>query len=140
MIYSSGVRYPSDFLGRLFSFHSTSAMNTSVSVLKSVPLGMYWRIRPLVFSFAPLSQEWYGVEIDNAGIEIQDMSHFFCLSRAKIGLLRIPRREINLNARYATVWQKEFISLRLLQTKKGQKRLFASDRYFKDYRRGEVSK
>ena len=59
--YSSGVRYPSDFRGLLFNFLSTSAMNSSVSVLKSVPLGMYWRTSPLEFSFAPLSQEWYGL-------------------------------------------------------------------------------
>ena len=28
-------------------------------LLKSVPFGIYWRIRPFVFSFAHCSQEWY---------------------------------------------------------------------------------
>lgn len=46
--------------GLWFSFHSISASISSVSLLKSVLFGMYWRISPLVFSFAHCSQEWYG--------------------------------------------------------------------------------
>lgn len=59
--YSNGVRYPSDLRGLLFSFHSTSAMNSSDNSLKSVPLGIYCLIRPLIFSLAPRFQEWYGL-------------------------------------------------------------------------------
>lgn len=51
--YSNGVRYPSDLRGLLLSFHSTSAMNSSDNSLKSVPLGIYCLIRPLMFSLAP---------------------------------------------------------------------------------------
>ena len=58
--YLKVVLKPSDLWGLRFSFHSISASISCVSSLKSVPLGMYWRISPFVFSFAPRSQEWLG--------------------------------------------------------------------------------
>ena len=52
------MRKPSLFLGLLFSLFSTHLTNSSVIPLKSVPLGMYCLMSPLVFSLAPRSQEW----------------------------------------------------------------------------------
>ena len=50
---------PSDLRGLLFNFHSISAIFSSAGSLKSVPLGMYWRSSPFVFSLAPRSQVFY---------------------------------------------------------------------------------
>jgi hypothetical protein len=57
---SLGVLYPSLFLGRLFSLFMAWINYLSVMVRKSLSLGKYWRMRPLVFSLVPLSQEEYG--------------------------------------------------------------------------------
>src|SRR6218665_53041 len=53
-----GVSKLSLFLGLLFSSFSTKLMYSSVMVSKFVFLGIYWRTKPLRFSFAPLSQLW----------------------------------------------------------------------------------
>src|SRR6218665_2686783 len=51
-----GVSKLSLFLGLLFSSFSTNLIYSSVMVSKFVFLGIYWRTKPLRFSFAPLSQ------------------------------------------------------------------------------------
>src|SRR6218665_312784 len=53
-----GVSKLSLFLGLLFSSFSTKLIYSSVMVSKFVFLGIYWRTKPLRFSFAPLSQLW----------------------------------------------------------------------------------
>src|SRR6218665_2516514 len=53
-----GVSKLSLFLGLLFSSFSTKLIYSSVTVSKFVFLGIYWRTKPLRFSFAPLSQLW----------------------------------------------------------------------------------
>ena len=57
---SNGVLHPSRFRGRLLSEFSTTLMVSSDIVAKSVRFGKYQRMSPLVFSFVPLSHEWYG--------------------------------------------------------------------------------
>ena len=56
---SLGVLYPSLFLGRLLILFMAWINSLSVMVLKSLFLGKYCRMRPLVFSLVPLSQEEY---------------------------------------------------------------------------------
>src|SRR6218665_1035198 len=53
-----GVSKLSLFLGLLFSSFSTKLIYSSMMVSKFVFLGIYWRTKPLRFSFAPLSQLW----------------------------------------------------------------------------------
>ncbi len=50
---SAGVRNPRHARGRLLSRFSTRRTSEWEMSRKSVPLGKYWRIRPLVFSFVP---------------------------------------------------------------------------------------
>ena|SRR5580704_17035540 len=50
---SLGVRKPRHARGRLLSRFSTWRTWLCEILRKSVPLGKYWRIRPLVFSFVP---------------------------------------------------------------------------------------
>jgi len=54
---SKGVLHPSRFRGLVLSLYSIEEIVSSGIVAKSVPLGKYQRISPLVFSFVPLSQE-----------------------------------------------------------------------------------
>ena len=50
---SDGVFQPSVFRGRRLSVAATAATSLALCRLRSVPLGKYWRSRPLVFSFVP---------------------------------------------------------------------------------------
>ncbi len=50
---SPGVRNPRHARGRLLSRFSTCRTWEWETSRKSVPLGKYWRIKPLVFSFVP---------------------------------------------------------------------------------------
>ena len=56
----AGVRYPSRFLGLSFSLLTTLRSSALVTLRKSVPLGKYCLIRPLVFSLVPRWHERYG--------------------------------------------------------------------------------
>ncbi len=47
------------FLGLKFNRFSIELMASMDKFLKFVPFGMYWRIRPLVFSLVSLSQVTY---------------------------------------------------------------------------------
>jgi hypothetical protein len=54
-----GLRNPRRLRGRSLSSSATRSRSTSVSGLRSVPLGKYWRNSPLVFSLVPRCQgEW----------------------------------------------------------------------------------
>jgi len=53
---SAGVLHPRVFLGRLFIRAATSFSQVWLASLRSVPLGMNWRRRPLVFSLLPRCQ------------------------------------------------------------------------------------
>ena len=53
---SVGLAKLSRFLGRSLSSSATAPSSASVTAPKSVPLGKYWRSRPLVFSFEPRCQ------------------------------------------------------------------------------------
>jgi len=53
-----GVLKPRHFRGRLLSRSMMLRSFSSVRVRKSVPLGRYCRMSPLVFSLSPRSQEW----------------------------------------------------------------------------------
>ncbi len=53
---SAGVCQPSVLRGRLLSAAATASSSVAVCWLRSVPLGKYWRSRPLVFSFVPRCQ------------------------------------------------------------------------------------
>lgn len=48
------------FLGLAFNARSISLICLPVTVRKSVPFRMYWRSKPLKFSFNPRSQDEYG--------------------------------------------------------------------------------
>ena len=48
---SEGVLQLRVFRGRRLSVAATAAMSRALCLLRSVPLGKYWRSRPLVFSF-----------------------------------------------------------------------------------------
>ena len=50
---SNGVFQPRVFRGRRLSVAATAATSLALCRLRSVPLGKYWRSRPLVFSFVP---------------------------------------------------------------------------------------
>ena len=50
---SDGVFQPRVFRGRRLSVAATAATSLALCRLRSVPLGKYWRSRPLVFSFVP---------------------------------------------------------------------------------------
>ena len=50
---SEGVLQRRVFRGRRLSVAATAAMSRALCRLRSVPLGKYWRSRPLVFSFVP---------------------------------------------------------------------------------------
>ena len=50
---SDGVLQPRVFRGRRLSVVATAAMSLALCLLRSVPLGKYWRSKPLVFSFVP---------------------------------------------------------------------------------------
>ena len=53
---SAGVLQSRVFLGRLFISAATSLSQAWLTFPRSVPLGMNWRSRPLVFSFEPRCQ------------------------------------------------------------------------------------
>jgi hypothetical protein len=53
---SAGVLQPSVFLGRLFIRAAMSLSQVWLTSLRSVPFGMNWRSKPLVFSFEPRCQ------------------------------------------------------------------------------------
>ena len=53
---SAGVSKLSVCRGRLLSWIATSSRSSAVWVLRSVPLGKYWRSSPLVFSLLPRCQ------------------------------------------------------------------------------------
>ena len=53
---SAGVCQPNVFLGRVFSAWATSRNSSVPCLLRSVPLGKYWRSKPLVFSLLPRCQ------------------------------------------------------------------------------------
>jgi hypothetical protein len=53
---SAGVLHPRVFLGRLFIRFATSFSNVWLAPFRSVPLGMYLRSSPLVFSLLPRRQ------------------------------------------------------------------------------------
>jgi len=57
---TAGCLNPKHFLGRLFIRLIAKCILSSVTRLKSVPLGTYCLRSPLLFSFAPRSQELYG--------------------------------------------------------------------------------
>src|SRR3954454_12351302 len=57
---SAGVLHSRVFRGRLFKAPATAARSSGVHRLRSVPLGKYWRSRPLVFSFVPRCQGLLG--------------------------------------------------------------------------------
>ena len=57
---NAGVFLSRHLRGLELSFCSTSAIWSSVIRSKSVPFGKYCRMRPLVFSLRPRSQELYG--------------------------------------------------------------------------------
>ena len=50
---SDGVLQPRVFRGRWLSVAATAATSLALCLLRSVPLGKYWRSRPLVFSLVP---------------------------------------------------------------------------------------
>ena len=50
---SAGVLQPSVFLGRLFIRAAMSLSQVWLTSPRSVPFGMNWRSKPLVFSFEP---------------------------------------------------------------------------------------
>jgi hypothetical protein len=50
---SAGVRQPSVLRGLLLSVAATASSSSAVCLARFVPLGKYWRSRPLVFSFVP---------------------------------------------------------------------------------------
>src|SRR5262249_28859569 len=52
---SEGVRQPRIARGRLLSRSSIAASAAASCLVRSLPLGRYWRNRPLVFSFVPRS-------------------------------------------------------------------------------------
>ena len=53
---SAGAFHPRVFLGRVLSRHAMSSSWSWENSERSVPLGRYWRSRPLVFSLMPRSQ------------------------------------------------------------------------------------
>jgi transposase InsO family protein len=50
---SAGVFHPRAFRGLELRVIATAAMSLALCAVRSVPLGKYWRSRPLVFSFVP---------------------------------------------------------------------------------------
>ncbi len=58
---SDGVFQPRVFRGRRLSVAATAATSLALCRLRSVPLGKYWRSRPLVFSFVPALPRTAGV-------------------------------------------------------------------------------
>ena len=50
---SAGVSHPRVFLGRVLSARATASRSLGLCLLRSVPLGMYCRSSPLVFSLVP---------------------------------------------------------------------------------------
>lgn len=50
------MRQPSVLRGLVLSAWATAARSFGVCLLKSVPLGKYWRSSPFVFSFVPRCQ------------------------------------------------------------------------------------
>src|ERR1017187_1965611 len=57
---SAGVLKSKVFLGRSFSLRATALSFTCECTDKSVPLGKYCRNKPLVFSFDPRCQGFWG--------------------------------------------------------------------------------
>jgi transposase InsO family protein len=57
---SAGVRQPSVLRGRPLSASATAASSSGPCLLRLVPLGKYWRSRPLVFSLLPRCQGLWG--------------------------------------------------------------------------------
>ena len=57
---SAGVFQASVFRGLALSAAATAAISSALWMLRSVPLGKYWRIRPLVFSLVPRCQGLWG--------------------------------------------------------------------------------
>ncbi len=53
---SAGVRQPRVLRGLLLSVVATASSSSAVCLARFVPLGKYWRSRPLVFSFVPRCQ------------------------------------------------------------------------------------
>ena len=53
--YFNGVLYPNDLRGLVVQFPFDLCKHLICQL--AVPFGMYWRISPFVFSFAPSSQE-----------------------------------------------------------------------------------
>ena len=53
---SAGVLHPSVLRGLVFSACATASMSSADQRDRSVPLGKYWRSRPLVFSLVPRCQ------------------------------------------------------------------------------------
>src|ERR1035441_5121525 len=53
---SAGAFHPRVFLGRVLSRHAMSSSWSWENSERSVPLGRYWRSKPLVFSLMPRSQ------------------------------------------------------------------------------------
>ena len=59
---SAGVCQPNVFRGRVFSECATALNSSAPCWLRSVPLGKYWRSKPLVFSLLPLCHAARGFE------------------------------------------------------------------------------
>src|SRR3954464_890588 len=57
---SARVLHPTVLRGRPFSVAATAARASALCMLRSVPLGKYWRSSPLVFSFVPRCQGLWG--------------------------------------------------------------------------------
>ena len=57
---SAGAFHPRVFLGRVLSRQAMSSSWSCENSERSVPLGRYWRSRPLVFSQMPRSQGAWG--------------------------------------------------------------------------------
>ena len=64
---SDGVLQPRVFRGRRLSVAATAAMSLALCLLRSVPLGKYWRSRPLAFSFVPRCHGLRGAQKKRAG-------------------------------------------------------------------------
>jgi len=89
--------YPSLFRGRLFSLFMAWIISLSVMVLKSLSLGKYWRISPLVFSFNPptfIRSIWIG----KIKVTFQSVCDFLMISKL-FSIIRCNRINLIRNGR-----------------------------------------